>query len=146
MKPLTSAREALILEALGEVAGLIQQVEGLGAKFDASRTGLVDQLTAFEERIMGLTNMAAIQAGQLILERTEEAARGSIEQQRQAMADAARAAIGNEVGVTLQRLQAALRSLTVRQERIWEQVLTHLAAAALTSAATWTFALTHLTR
>lgn len=146
MKPLTSAREALILEALGEVAGLIQQVEGLGAKFDASRAGLVDQLTAFEERIMGLTSMAAIQAGQLILERTDEAARGSIKQQRQAMADAARAAIGNEVGLTLQRLQAALRSLTLRQERIWEQVLTHLAAAALTSAATWTFAFTHLTR
>jgi hypothetical protein len=54
------------------------------------------------------------------------------------MADAARVAFGADLGATLQRLQA----LQTRPAHRWEPWLTHAAAAATASAATWTLAIT----
>ena len=53
------------------------------------------------------------------------------------MADAARVAFGAQLGATLQRLESALQPLIERRERPWERWLTHAAAAAAASAATW---------
>jgi type IV secretion system protein VirB3 len=73
-----------------------------------------------------------------ILARSDEAAKRSIELQSRAMADAARVAFGSDLGAALQRLQ----SLHERPGRRWEPWLTHAAAAATASAATWTLAVT----
>ena len=144
----TTAREALIVEALGEAAKLIRQVEALAPVLDESRqaladahSGLADQLTAFEAQVSALTEKAKVQVVKHILARIDEAARRSIELQGRAMADAARVAFGAELGVMLQRLQSALQALIERPERRWERWLTHAAAAATASAATWALAL-----
>lgn len=139
MQPSTT-REVLIVETLGEAAKLIRQVEALAPALDESRQALADahsrladQLAAFEAQILALSEKAKVQVVKHILVRSDEAARRSIELQSRAMADAARVALGAELGATLQRLQ----SLQERPKRQWEDWLTHAAAAATASIATW---------
>jgi hypothetical protein len=139
----STTREALIVEALGEAAKLIRQVEALAPALDRSRqalanahSGLEGQLAAFEAQVTALTEKAKVQAVKHILVRTDEAARRSIDLQSRAMADAARVALGAELGATVQRMQ----SLHDRPGRRWEQWLTHAAAAATASAVTLTVA------
>lgn len=140
-----TTREVLIVEALGEAARLIRQVEALAPALDRSRqeladahSGLSGQLAAFETQVLALTEKAKVVAVKHVLARTEEAARQSADLQSRAMADAARVAFGADLGATLQRLQ----SLHVRPGPRWEPWLTHAAAAATASAATWTLAIT----
>jgi hypothetical protein len=140
-----TTREVLIVEAIGEAAKLIRQVEALAPALDRSRqaladahSGLSDQLAAFETQVLALTEKAKVVAVKHVLTRTEEAARQSADLQSRAMADAARVAFGADLGATLQRLQ----SLHARTAPRWEPWLTHAAAAATASAATWTLAIT----
>jgi len=135
-----TTREVLIVEALGEAAKLIRQVEALAPALDQSRqaladahSGLAGHLAAFETQVLALAENAKVQVVKHILARTDEAAHRSIDVQSRAMADAARVAFGADLGATLQRLQ----SLHERPGRRWEQWLTHAAAAATASAATW---------
>jgi len=144
----TTLREALIVEALGEAAKLIRQVEALAPALDQSRqaladahSGLADQLAAFESKVAALTEKAKVQAVKHILARTDEAARRSVALQGRAMADAARVAFGAELGATMQRLQGTLQPLIERQTRRWEPWLTHAAAATVASVATWALTL-----
>lgn len=139
------AREALLIEAIGEMVDLIDSVDRLTPKLqEVSREigraseSLRGSLAGFETQVLALVEKAKVQAVKHILARTDEAARQSIEQQSRAMADAARVAFGADLGATLQRLQ----SLQKRPERRWEHWLTHAAAAATASAATWTLAIT----
>lgn len=144
----TTAREALIVEALGEAAKLIRQVEALAPLLDEScqallqaDTHLRDTLAEFESRMAAITENAKTRTVQHLAARVDEAARRSIEQQGRAMADAARVAFGAELGATMQRLQSALQPLIERRERRWERWLTHAAAAAAASAVTWGLAI-----
>jgi len=134
-----TTREVLIVEALGEAAKLIRQVEALAPALDESRqaladahSGLAGQLAAFEAHVLALTEKSKFVAVKHILARTEEAARRSADLQSRAMADAARVAFGAELGAALQRL----KSLHQGPERRWEWWLTHAAAAAMASAGT----------
>lgn len=145
----STTREALIVEALGEAARLIRQVEALALTLDEARqalivahSGLADQLAAFEAQVAALGEKAKVQAVKHILARTDEAARRSVELQGRAMADAARVAFGAELGATLQRLQSSIHPMVERPEGRWEQWLTHAAAATTASAVTWTLAVT----
>lgn len=145
----STTREALIVEALGEAAKLIRQVEALAPALDQSRqaladahSGLADQMAAFEAQVADLTEKAKVQAVKHILSRTDEAARRSVELQARAMADAARVALGAELGATLQRLQSSIQPPAERPGRRWEQWLTHAATAVTASAVTWTLAIT----
>ncbi len=133
------AREALLVEALGEMAKLIEAVDRLtpelreaSGEIGRAGDGLRESLVAFESQVLALCEKAKAQAVKHILARTEEAARLSIEQQARAMADAARVAFGADLGATLQRLASSQNRPGPR----WEAWLTHAAAAALASAAT----------
>ena len=143
-----TAREALIVEAIGEVAKLIQDVEALapilnesGRALQQANTGLRDELASFERRIAAIAENAKTQALKYIAARVDQAAGRAIDLQSRAMADAARVAFGAELGETMQRLQTTLQPLLERREPLWERWLTHAAAAAAGSAATWTLAL-----
>jgi len=149
----TTAREALIVEALGEAATLIRQVEALAPRLDESRqaladahSGLAEQLRTFEAQVLALPEKAKVVVAKHILASTDEAARKSIDLQSRAMKEAARVAFDAELGPALQRVQSVLRQLIERPNRHWEQWLTHLAAAAIAAAATWTLALWLLRR
>ena len=143
----SSTREALIVEALGDAAKLIRQVEALAPALDRSRQALADahsglsgQLSAFDSHVVALAEKAKVQAVKHILARTDEAARHSVELQGRAMADAARVAFGAELGATIQQLQSTLQAPHERPGSRWEPWLTHAAAAATASAVTWTVA------
>lgn len=147
MTNLTTTREALLVDALGEAARLIRQVEALAPALDLSRqaladahSGLAGQLTAFESQVATLTERAKVHAVQHIIARTDEAARRSIDMQTRAMTDAARVALGAELGAALQRLQALTQPQVARAGRRWEPWLTHAAAAAVAATASWTLA------
>jgi len=143
-----TAREALIVEAIGDVAKLIREVEALAPALDETcqalrqaNTSLRDELAGFESRIAAITENAKTQTVKHMAARADEAARRSVDLQSRAMTDAARVAFGAELGATMQRLQATLRPLIERPQRRWERWLTHAAAAAAASAATWFLAL-----
>lgn len=149
----TTTREALIVDALGEAAKLIAQVEALAPALDLSRqaladahSGLAGQLATFESQVEALSEKAKVQVVHHILARTDEAARRSADVQARAMADAARVAFGAELGATLQRLQATVHPAAAPPRWRWEPWLTHAAAAATASALTWAVAVTLWTR
>ena len=146
----SSAREALIAEALGEVAALLERVEAVAPALDASRLALINastelsgQVTAFESRMAGITDNAKTQAVKHIAHRTDEIARASTEAQTRAMEEAARMMFRTEVGPALQRVALPLQhlaDLAHRGARPWEHWLTHAATAAAASALTWALA------
>jgi hypothetical protein len=143
----TTAREALIVEAVGDAARLIRSVEALAPMLDQTcqallqaNTNLHETLAGFEHRMAAITESAKSRTVQHLAVRVDEAARRSIEQQSRAMADAARVAFDAELGATLRRLQSALQPLIERRERHWETWLTHAATAASASAGTWALA------
>ena len=143
-----TAREALIVEAIGEVAKLIQDVEALAPILNESCTALQransslrDELAGFEGRIAAIAENAKTQAVKCIAARVDQAAGRAIDLQSRAMADAARVAFGAELGATMHRLQTTLQSVLERREPLWERWLTHAAAAAAGSVATWALAL-----
>ena len=147
----STAREALIAEAIGDVAQLLQRLEAVAPVIDESCQALLlanatlrDELAGFERRMAAITENAKTQAVKHIAARADEAARRVIDQQGRAMADAARVAFGAEIGATMQRLQTALQPLIERpgrDERPWERWLTHTAAAAGAGAAKWALVL-----
>lgn len=144
----TTAREALIVEAIGDAAKLIRQVEALEPKLDESCRALLladatvrDSLAGFEGRMMAVSENAKTRTVQHVAARINEAAARSIETQSRAMAEAARAAFGTELGPTIRQLQSALTALVAQRQRYWESWLTHLAVAVTASTATWFLAL-----
>lgn len=146
-----TVREALIVEAIGDVAKLLRDVEAVAPALDQTRQALLlanaslrDELSGFERRMAAMTENAKAVTAKHLSARVDEAARRSIDQQSRAMADAARVAFGTEIGATVQRLQATLQPLVERRVRRWgrwETWLTHAAAAAVASGLTWVLAL-----
>jgi hypothetical protein len=144
----TTAREALVIEAIGDASTLLETMERLTPQLhEAARevsqanAGLLNALAAFEAQVMAIADKAKVQTVKHILLRTDEAARRSIEQHSRAMADAARVALGAELGATLQRLQAGCQAPVKRAPPRWEAWLTHAAAAVASSALTWAAAI-----
>jgi len=145
-----SAREALIAEALGEVAALLDRVEAVGPALDGSRlalihasTELAGQVAAFESRMAGITENAKTQAVKHIARRTDEITRVSAEAQTRAMEEAARMLFRTEVGPALLRVAMPLQhlaDLAHRGAHPWQHWLTHAATAAAASAVTWALA------
>jgi len=147
---LSTAREAFITEALGEVATLLDRVDAMVPELDASRlaltnasTELAAQLTAFETRMAGITEKAKMQAIKHIAHRTDEIARLSARAQTRAMEEAARTLFRTEVGPCLHRVTVPLQhlaDLAHRGAHPWQHWLTHAATAAAASAVTWALA------
>lgn len=139
-----TAREALIAEAIGDLARLLDRAEALQPALLESRQALVDahaqlaeQLAAFEAQVAALTEKAKVQAVKHILARTDEAARRLMDTQTRAMSEAAQVLFRSEIDPALHRLAEPLRQWVQRVNRPWERWLTHAATAAMASAITW---------
>jgi hypothetical protein len=148
-----SIREALIAEAIGDLGRMIEQAQALQKSMTDSRQALVEahgqlarQLVTLDAQLSTFTEKAKTHVVKHIQQRTEEAARRSAELQQQAMADAARVAFGVELGTALHQLRSALEPPAQGRWPRWESWLTHAAAAATGSAATWTLAILVWTR
>lgn len=140
----TTAREALIVEALGDVARLLDRVESLTFSMEVGRLALAkanvelgERLTSFETAMSSITHQAKTRAVEHIVRRTGEVARESIETQTRAMNEAARLVFAEQVDPMLGRLSASLRQFVQRVDRPWEVWLTHAATAAVSAAVTW---------
>ena len=140
----STAREALIAEALGDVARLIDRVEALTPAMDQSRRALaqanadlVHCVVGFEGRMGAITENAKIKTMEHVVSRTNEVARQSLDQQTRAMTEAARALFSAELAPALRQMAASLRPLVERAERPWELWLTHAATAAAATVASW---------
>lgn len=142
-----SVREALIAEALGDLAKLLDRAEALqaamldsGRALTDARTELAEQLAAFESHLTALTEKAKVQAVRHILARTDEAARRSVEAQRQAMADAAQALFRLEIEPALRRLAAPLGQWLERVQQPRHPWAACVATAVSASGLTWMLA------
>jgi hypothetical protein len=142
-----TAREALLAEAIGDLARLLDRAEALQPAMLESRQSLVEahaqltgQLAAFDAHITALAEKAKVQAVKHILARTEEAARRSVDAQTRAMTEAAQTLFRAQIEPALQRLSWPLQQLVQRVDRPREQWLTHAATAAAACAATWMLA------
>jgi uncharacterized protein (DUF885 family) len=142
---LTTAREALLAEALGEVARLAERLEAVAPALDASREAIVrsgenlaGQVGAFETRMVTITENAKTVAVRHIAQRTDELVRSAGEAQVRAMQSAAMALFRDEVHPALQRLAASLQQQPrpSRVERWWS----HAAVAIVASALSWAMA------
>lgn len=150
MNGTSTFREAFIVEALGEAAALLDRVEAVAPVLDASRLALINastdlagQVTAFENRMAGITENAKTQAVKHIARRTDEIARVTAEAQTRAMEEAARMLFRTEVGPALQRVAIPLQhlaDLAHRGAHPWQHWLTHAATAVVASALTWALA------
>ncbi len=144
MNPPSTAREALIVEALGDVALLLDRVESLRSSMDAGRLALAsanaqfaERLKAFEVAMASITQHAKVKAVEHIARRTGEVSKISIEAQTRAMSEAARLAFSAQVDAALARLNASVQRLVERVDRPWELWLTHAATAVASAVLTW---------
>lgn len=142
----STAREALIVEALGQVDGLLKRVEAVVPALDKSRQALTEaggvlsrQLEALEGQMAAITQTARTQVVQHVVERIDEAAKRAREVQSRVMADAARALFERELERALQRM-AVQAQATIRAKPVWVPWLTHATAAAVAAAAAGTLA------
>jgi len=136
----TTAREALIAEALGDVAQLVDRVEALAPAMDEARqaldqtsAALARQAEAFERRMSALAENAQTLAVRHIARRTAALTRESMDAQSRAMADAARALFAAEIHPALQHLALPLRQMVARMNRPWLTWLSHAATAVVSS-------------
>lgn len=143
MGDLTTAREALVAEALGEVAQVVDRLQAVVPAVDASREALIqanlalsDQLQSFEARTTALTENAKSVAIRHIARRTDELARSTAEAQVRAMQSAAHAMFRDELHPALQRLTRSIQEQQTNRMR-FESWLTHGAVAVLASALSW---------
>lgn len=140
----STAREALIVEALGEVALILDRIESLTSSIEAGRlalenasAGLDHRLKAFEGGTAALAHQVQARAIDHILRRTSKATSESIEEQTRAMSSAARLAFSTQVDANLARLNQSLHQALHRADRPWDIWLTHAATAAVSAAVTW---------
>ena len=139
----STAREALIVEALGSVALLLDRVELTTSSMETSRIALAnasaelgDRVEKFEAGTASVARQIQVRAIEHILKRTGKATSDSIELQARAMSAAARMAFSEQVHAELARLNAELRRATEHLDRPWDVWLTHAATAAISAAVT----------
>jgi hypothetical protein len=140
----TTAREALIVEALGDVATILDRIELLMSSMEVGRLGLANaganldsRLKAFEVGTAALAQQVQARAIEHIIKRTGKATSDAIELQARAMSAAARLAFSTQVDSNLARLTNALQQVIQRVDRPWDLWLTHAATAAVSAAGTW---------
>ena len=140
----TTAREALIVEALGEVALLLDRIESVTSSMEVGRLGLANasaeldsRLKAFEAGTAAVARQVQAKAIEHIVRRTANATTDAIELQTRAMTAAARLVFSAEVDWKLARLTRSLQQVLHRVDRPWGLWLTHAATAAVSAAFTW---------
>ena len=150
MSDLVTAREELMAVAIGDLGALLDRIETMAPQLDASRmellrtsTELGEQVEAYSRRMNEITENAKVQAVRHIARRADEMARGTVDTQTRAMAEAARMVFHNEIGPTLQRVTLPLQEVAAmarKGARPWERWLLHTATAVLASAISWAMA------
>lgn len=143
-----TAREALVAEAIGDAAQLLDRIEKLLPALDGARialtnadAALVVRIEALEKRMASIIATTTTETVEHLALQARLMAVRSVESQRVAMADVARRLFGEQIEPAMTRLAASLdgrcgRLAGARRRWPW-YVVTALAA----SMATWVVAL-----
>lgn len=147
MIPPATSRDALLIELLGEMSGVLDRAEELLPAFETGQRGMTEacgkllaQLATMEVRMVGITEAAQNRAVKHIAQRSDEATRQILSIQVRAMQEAARMLFLKELGPALQALVQPLQRLKEdlqRRSRLWDAWLTHAATASVASLCTW---------
>lgn len=147
MSDLTTTREALMAEAIGDLGKLLDRVETLVPTLEARQLELVQasadlagQVNAYATRMEEITENMKVTAVKYMARRADELVRATVDTQTRAMEEAARNVFRSEVGPALQRMVQPLQDvadLARRGARPWEWWLLHAATAVLSSALSW---------
>jgi hypothetical protein len=134
--PATTAREALIAEAIGDVGRLLDRIDPLVRALEESRAALANasggldwRVREFEVQVAAFTDRAKTVIVKHVERHSAEIVAQSNEAQTQAMRKAARQLFDEEVGPTLRQLTESLRRIVEMTLRPWDGWLTHLATA-----------------
>lgn len=143
-----TAREALVAEAIGEAAQLLDRVEQLLPAIENTRlaltnadAALVVRIDALEKRMASIVATTTTETVEHLSLQARLMAVRSVESQRVAMADVARRLFGEQVEPAMARLAASLdrrAGLLGGKGRHW---LRYIATALAASMATWVAAL-----
>ncbi|MCC5617912.1 hypothetical protein LC605_23070 [Nostoc sp. CHAB 5836] len=150
MNAAQTAREALVLEALGDIAGLLDRVDALAAQLSATgdkvtqaSERLQSQAAAMEPRMAQLAEHAQGVAAKHIARSTREILHSAAESERHSMAAFASALFHSELYPTLHSLQQAATACAERRGGLqvygWACAASALASAILSSALTLYF-------
>lgn len=144
MSPDRTAREALIVEALGNIGAMLDRVDALIPALAAGREALAGasallslKLETFDAHMNAITENAKIKTMQHVAQRTDEMARRSVRDLREnahLMADAARSALQAEIR---QALEQFIQRHQQPKPRWWHGILTNAAISAAASGYTW---------
>lgn len=127
MNSASTAREALIAEALGEVGALIDRLEALVPAADElgqtawrAYENLIDRINRFDNQVQNAINEAESEALRRILRHAEDITRQSLETQAMAMKTTVRELVRTEFD------PATARVLTQMQELAQKRVSTRM--------------------
>jgi hypothetical protein len=146
---LATLQETLLAELIGDVARLIERVGSLTAEMDKAREEMRDAAFLLDSRVEPFKHQLAAQVEQTkdvaikaFIYQTNEIAVLEQRKQRQAMTEAARTIVEDELIQPLRQFAVTLRVLIDRASRRWWVWFTHTATAA-TSALCTAWALFH---
>lgn len=118
----SSAREALLAEAIGEAVAVAGQIQALAKSLEETRAaissaqqGLHDELAELEERAAASAEHIKVQAVRYIARHTDQVARSAADAQTGAMERAARTALESELAPRLRQVAALLGQLASLQ-------------------------------
>jgi hypothetical protein len=147
-----NVREALIAEALGEIAELLERLEAItpaltstAGKVMSAADSLTTRSADAESRFTAFTQQAVTHLSKHLAHRTEELARSAVEVEAQALRATARKILQEELGPPVQRLVRALNDSAHRRLH-WPSVVVGAMTAVVASAAAWPGAFYLLTR
>lgn len=147
-----NVREALIAEALGDIAVLLERLEAISPALASTTdavTSAADLLTTrsadAESRFAAFTQHAVTHLSKHLAHRTEELARAAVEVETKALQATGRKIIQEELGPPVQRLVRALND-TAHRRLHWPSVMMGAATAVVASSAGWAGAAYMLTR
>ena len=140
----STLREALLAEALGDMAALMDRMQALLIATEDSRVavlqlhnGRAGQVRALENRMKAATEHAKVEAAKYIARRTVEGSRSAIEAQTRALEEAGRELFRSELGPALRSASMPLHHVAEMARRganPWHAWLTHAATAVMTAA------------
>jgi hypothetical protein len=143
----STAREALVAEAIGDAAQLLDRVEQLLPALEGARlaltsadAALVVRIEALEKRMASIIATTTTETVEHLALQARLMAVRSVESQRVAMADVARRLFSEQVELAVARLAASLdrrAGLLGGKGRHW---LGYIATALVASMATWVVA------
>jgi hypothetical protein len=150
----STAKEALLAEALGEMASLVERVETLAPELEASRQALVlshkelvNEVATFRTQMTQVIGFAKVQTAKQIGQFADEAAKRLIAIQTESMKSAGRELFRAEIDPVVRQVVQQLQELAERQSHHVMSIWSYAGAAmggcvlSLASAAFWTWLL-----